>query len=59
MAKVYLVTEADIEKLFDKLKIDPKKSSQWCHNDNDWQIFDEAHRHYNYIIHRWLDEVKK
>lgn len=76
MSKVYLVTDADIEKLRDSVELAKFKASFPLHKlidkPNDmtaqeeqafsrrWNyLVDDAHRHFNYYIHRWLDEVRK
>lgn len=65
MAKVYMLTEQDFEKLLLKLDRDPKHgyeggSSQASVRDREKeQVYDEVHRFYNYQIRTWIDEVQK
>ena len=63
--KVYMLTEADFEKLLLRIDRDPKHgreggSSQASVRDKDKEpIYDEVHRFYNYHVRTWMSEVQK
>ncbi len=63
MAKVYILTEADFEKLMLKIDRDPKHGTRGGSSvmtaESDRRIYDEVHRFYNYQLRTWIDEVKK
>jgi hypothetical protein len=57
MSKVYLLTEDDFENLLSRIKEDPRHRN--ILHDRDERIYEEAYRHYNYHIHRWMSKVKE
>lgn len=65
MSKVYLLTDADFERLTTLLDRDPKhgydggSSKSHVRDDLRERALDEAHRFYNYQAHKWIDDVKK
>jgi hypothetical protein len=63
--KGYILTDADFDKLLLMLDRDPQHGAQGGSSDvsvNDpgkRVVYVDAHRFYNYQIHKWLDEVKR
>ncbi len=57
MSKVYILTDKDFEDLISKLKEDPRYGRGLSEKEE--RFYSEAHRFYNYRIHRWMEEVKK
>ncbi len=63
--KVYIVTEEDLERLKTTIDRDPEHGhdgggSQSSVNDpGKRMIYSEAHRFYNYQVHKWIGEIKK
>lgn len=59
--KVYLVTDEDLETLRLRLDRNPDHGynggSGRVLSDEEAKAFDEAHRFYNYQIHKWISEV--
>jgi hypothetical protein len=62
--KVYMLTDADFEKLLLKIDRDPKhgnnggSSDSSVRNSEEQVIWDKVHRFYNYQLRTWIDEVK-
>lgn len=63
MSKVYLITDADIERLKTMLTADPRHGtgggSSHALSKAEEQAHQDAHRFFWYHVHRWLDEVKE
>lgn len=63
MAKVYILTEADFEKLRLMVDRNPKHGtrggSSAALNAKDEEAHKRAHRFYNYQVCTWIEEVKK
>ena len=63
--RAYILTQADLDRLKTMTDRDPEHghnggSSQSSVNDGrSRMIYSEAHRFYNYQIHKWIDEVSK
>lgn len=59
--KIYLITDDDIERL--KTAIDrnpqygPNGGSSGVVNQEEREIYDEAHRFFNYQVRRWIADV--
>lgn len=58
--KVYMLTEADFERLLLRIGQDPRPRipAQSPHNADHRDLIEQAHRFYNYEIHTWLSAVK-
>jgi len=60
--KVYLLKEEDFTELLTLIDRDPQYGTQGGSSavlsDADRRVYKEAHRFYNYQIHRWLTKVK-
>ena len=60
--RVYLLKDSDFETLLDNLDRDPKHGyrggSSTVLSEQERQIYDDAHRFYNYQIRVWLGKVK-
>ncbi len=58
--KVYVLTEADFEKLILKIGQDvrPRVSAQNPANPEHRQLLEEVHRFYNYEVRTWMSDVK-
>ena len=61
--KAYILKDIDFEKLITELSRDPIRGetggSSVVLSKEEQEAFDKAHRFYNYIIRRWIDEVKR
>jgi hypothetical protein len=61
--KVYILKDEDFEKLILEISRDPRHGTSGGSSDvlnaEEQRAFDKAHRFYNYVIRRWLDEVKE
>lgn len=61
--KVYILKDEDFEKLLAEIDRDPAHGrnggSSQVISQQEREAFLEAHRFYNYIIRKWLDDVKK
>lgn len=63
--KMYLLTEADMDRLKLMIDRDPEHGSQGGSSNSSINdpgkrlIYSEAHRFYNYQIYKWIDEVSK
>lgn len=53
MAKVYIITDADIEALLSAFKEDPRHTSM---SDAEKALWNEQYRRVNYKLHTWLNE---
>lgn len=61
--KVYLITEKDIKALLTAIDRDPAygKDGGSCNallTKEEREVYDEAHRFYNYQVRNWLDQIK-
>jgi uncharacterized protein with PIN domain len=56
--RVYLLTEADFERLMLRLQQDPTQRLS-AQTDAEWQMHVDAFRFFNYQIQKWLAEVKE
>jgi len=63
MAKVYIVTDADIERLLTAIDRDPQYGehggSSGVLSAVEQQAHDKAHRFFNYQLRRWVDKIKE
>lgn len=61
MAKVYMLTDADFEKLILMIDQNPEQShGSSAHTDDAARrIYLEAHRRYNYWVRKWITEVQR
>lgn len=58
--KAYILTDEDFEKLLSELDKDPKNAyAGQTLSQKEQIIFQDAHRFYNFIFHKWLDKVTK
>lgn len=61
--KVYLIKEADLERLFLMVDRDPKRGakggSSAVFSKEQEEMFDEVCRFYNYQVRTWADQIKK
>lgn len=63
--KVYMLTEADLERLLCYIDRDPKhgrdggSSNAAVRDRENSLVYDEVHRFYNYQVRKWIDEVSK
>lgn len=58
MTKVYILNDEDFKKLLEKMEKDPRHEQAGNLSEKERQDYEKAHRFYNYIIRRWIDEVK-
>lgn len=60
--KVYILKDKDFERLLAEIDRDPQYGewggSSRVLSDEEKKAHQEAHRFYNFIIHRWLDSVR-
>lgn len=60
--RVYILTDKDFEALVESIKRDPdhgqEGSSSQPKSEGDRRVYREAHRFYNYRVHRWIEEMK-
>lgn len=63
MSRVYLLTEADLERLTLMVDRNPRHGERGGSGQvidaRDERIYSEAHRFFNYQVRTWIDEVKK
>lgn len=65
MSKVFMLTQANLDDLLTRIDRDPQHGFNGGSSDasvNDpgrREVYDAAHRFYNYQIRQWLDEVSK
>jgi hypothetical protein len=65
MAKVYLLTQSDLDLLLTMVDRDPKHGAKGGSSDAPVRgpvenaAHDKAHRFYNYQVRSWLDKVQK
>jgi len=64
MAKVYQITDKEIELLLTRIDRDPTHgrdggSSRGDLSLDEVRIYHEAHRFYNYQVRKWLDEIQQ
>ena len=61
--KAYILTESDFERLKTLIDRNPTHGydggSGRVLDEQERRAHDDAHRFYNYQVHKWLDEVKK
>ena len=63
--KIYMLTEADFERLLLKIDRDPMhgrkggSSNAAVRDPSQQPIWDEVHGFYNYRLRSWIDEVQK
>jgi hypothetical protein len=61
--KAYILAEADFEKLLANIDRDPRYGmlggSSSTLTKEEQEAFTLAHKHFNYWIRSWIDEVKK
>lgn len=63
--KMYLLTQADIDRLLLRVDRDPKHGAKGGSSDSSVRdpeqnaAFDKAHGFYNYQVRAWIDEVSK
>jgi hypothetical protein len=61
--KAYILSDADFAKLLSEIDRNPKYGANGGSNINlsheQLVAFDEAHHIFNFIIRKWIDEVKK
>lgn len=63
--KVYVINEDDVARLKAFVNRDPQhgynggSSDSTVNDPGRREAYDEAHRFYNYQVHRWLSEVTK
>lgn len=58
MAKVYVLTEKDFEKLIEKVTLGSELKESDMSQDA-IRAWDDAFRVFNYRIRRWIDEVSE
>ena len=62
MAKVYMLTEDDFERLLENLQRDPKKAERIqtsLDQKEALHIYDQAYRMYKYVVWGWIKKVKE
>lgn len=65
MAKVYMLTEADMQRLLTMIDRDPLhgpnggSSQASVRDDQNDEAYRKAHRFYNYQVRNWIDGVTK
>jgi len=63
--KMYMLTQADMDRLLLAIDRDPEHGSQGGSADSSVNdpgkrmIYSEAHRFYNYQVRKWIDDVSK
>jgi len=61
--KVYLVKDVDFEKLLSEIDRNPKHGkdggSSQVFSSEEGEAFQKAHRFYNYVIRKWIQQVKQ
>ena len=60
--KAYILTEEDFETLLEMIDHDPARgptSAGRSLNEAERLAYQDAHRFYNYYIHKWMDKVKE
>lgn len=56
---VYLVTEADIARLLDKLQKDPRVAPSNVLSKEEERIRHDTYRRFNYHVRGWINEIKE
>lgn len=61
--KVYILKDSDLEHLSTEISRDPRLGkfggSKMILSVDEEKLFKEAYMFYNYIIRRWIEEIKK
>jgi len=61
--KAYILTEKDFDLLLSEIDRNPEHGwnggSSAVISEEERRVYNEAHRFYNYIIHKWIDKVKE
>ena len=61
--KVYILKDSDLEHLLTEISRDPRwgesGGSARILSVDEEKLFKEAHMFYNYIVRRWIEEIKK
>jgi len=61
MAKIFLITQKDLDRLFLLVDQNPEQYGGGSNHMSDEQrnIYRDAHRFYNYNVRKWVDEIVK
>lgn len=59
MAKVYIVTEKELEQLLESLELSSMRQQNIGRHDPDNQKIQDVFRSFNYVVCGWINEVKK
>ena len=61
--KVYILKDSDLEHLTTEISRDPRfgkfGGSEMILSVDEEKLFKEAYMFYNYIVRRWIEEIKK
>lgn len=65
MAKMYVLSQTDLDRLVTMIDRDPEHGSNGGSSDSSVNdagkrmVYSQAHRFYNYQVRKWIDEVSR
>lgn len=57
MARVYQITEEEMQSLLDQLKMEQMEKSGHFRNSGNWNEFDIQYRAFHYVVCRWAQAM--